>query len=162
MNIFVTDISPLISAQNLCDVHVNKMLLESTQLLSTFLSKNDIKTNYLPTHINHPCQLWVSKDHSGKNLFWLYNHALSLSTEFEFRFNKKHKCLFELINIENDLFKFISSKELPESFVQCMPEIFYENDAIKAYRNFYISKQFTMKVPMKWTKRSLPDWFVKF
>ena len=35
MNIFVVDESPVVSAQQLCDKHVVKMILESAQMLST-------------------------------------------------------------------------------------------------------------------------------
>lgn len=37
MNIFYTDSCPVVAANNLCKVHVNKMYQESCQLLSTAL-----------------------------------------------------------------------------------------------------------------------------
>lgn len=160
MNIFVTDESPIISAQNMCDVHVNKMLLESIQLLSTFLCLKNIKTQYKPTHIKHPCQIWLSNDISGKNVNWLTKHAFSLSNEFEYRKEKRHKCFYELLNIYDDLQKFILSDLKPDNFVQCMPQIFRSDNEIISYRNFYMSKMFTMKVNMKWSKRKQPEWFI--
>lgn len=56
MNIFVTDLDPIVAAQNLADVHVNKMLLESTQLISNVIHIQGLGTPpYKPTHLKHPC-----------------------------------------------------------------------------------------------------------
>ena len=33
MNIFATDSNPIIAARNLCDKHINKMIVESAQML---------------------------------------------------------------------------------------------------------------------------------
>jgi len=60
VNIFITDISPLISAQSLDDKRVVKMVLESAQLLSSaiFINTGFIYSDiYRPTHLHHPCTL---------------------------------------------------------------------------------------------------------
>ena len=38
MNIFVTDKDPVVAAQNLCDKHINKMIVESAQMLANAFS----------------------------------------------------------------------------------------------------------------------------
>ena len=35
MNLFILDQDPVVAAQSQCDIHVNKMIIESGQMLST-------------------------------------------------------------------------------------------------------------------------------
>jgi hypothetical protein len=59
MNIFATDINPEISAINLCDKHIIKMILESAQILCTVRWSKGLYAPYNPTHTKHPCVLWA-------------------------------------------------------------------------------------------------------
>lgn len=91
MNIFVTNTCPIKSAIILDDKRLIKMVLETTQLLSTTLSiLGSEKAPYKPTHKNHPCTIWVKE--SKGNYLWLLNHLKSLATEYTKRYNKVHKC----------------------------------------------------------------------
>lgn len=91
MNIFVTNTCPIKSAIILDDKRLIKMVLETTQLLSTTLSiLGSEKAPYKKTHINHPCTLWVKE--SKGNYLWLLNHLKSLAKEYTKRYNKVHKC----------------------------------------------------------------------
>lgn len=91
MNIFVSDPSPVISARNLDDVRLNKMILESAQLLSTAMHVRGAKiTPYKPTHINHPCSVWTRA--TKGNYQWLYQHFVALLSEFYRRRGKLHAC----------------------------------------------------------------------
>ncbi len=91
MNIFVTNTCPIKSAIILDDKRLIKMVLETTQLLSTTLTiLGSKKAPYKPTHKNHPCTLWVKE--SKGNYLWLLNHLKSLATEYTKRYNKVHKC----------------------------------------------------------------------
>ena len=60
MNIFLLDWNTDVCAQYHCDKHVVKMILESTQMLSTVHSKyySDLAP-YLPVHAKHPCTPYV-------------------------------------------------------------------------------------------------------
>ncbi len=157
MNIFVTDRCPVKSAQNLCDIHVSKMLLESVQLLCTYFNNERFYTPYKSTHRNHPCQLWLKQSYF--NLYWLICHTRALAKEYTHRYGKVHKC--ELVfNQVSEHFKHFSFTHLqPDNFVQCMPDEYRQNNDVLAYRAYYISKQLTMKRPMRWTKRQPPIWF---
>ena len=75
MNIFVLDLYPRQSASALADVHVNKMIVESMQMLTTALHKTGIldadelplradgKTRYSGNaHPHHPCTIWLMED----------------------------------------------------------------------------------------------------
>ena len=158
MNIFVTDISPVVSAQNLCNVHVNKMLLESVQLLSTFLWSHGHNVPYKPTHINHPCVKWLINDTNGSHLNWLNQHALALTQEYNYRYNKPHKSSDVLHYIQNDIMKYIFTNQTPDDFAMCMPDFCKTNTAIMSYRNYYRYKRYNMKIMMSWTNRLPPEW----
>ena len=84
MNIFVTDPCPVKSAQEQCDKHVVKMVLESAQMLSTAwrVFDNEAAENaemYKQAHLNHPCSIWVRE--AQENYIWLYKHFDALCTE---------------------------------------------------------------------------------
>lgn len=99
MNIFVTDPSPIKSAQYLDDKRAVKMILESAQMLSTAIySVSGIREGIKPTHINHPCNLWVRA--SRANYQWLYEHFCALMDEKLKRFPErpphKYECYREI------------------------------------------------------------------
>jgi hypothetical protein len=150
MNIFILDTNPVLAAQYQCNKHVVKMCLETAQMLSTIAGGP-----YKPTHVNHPCTVWARS--SVSNFAWLYSHGVALCNEYERRYNKVHKCLNV---IENTLVNM--SVTLPDEvlspFAQAMPEELKNEDAVKAYRDYYHQKSKT--VDMRWTKRPIPDWFV--
>lgn len=90
MNIFATDPNPEICAQQHCDVHVIKMILETAQLLSTahvVVTGNQVA--YKKTHANHPCGIWIRE--SAHNYKWAFRLFVALLTEYEFRFGRVHK-----------------------------------------------------------------------
>ena len=120
MNIFFVHENPVIAAQSLVDRHCVKMILESTQLLSTahrLLDGKQITINkyvngslparwrkvkrwqlmdkredilYQATHINHPSAIWART--SVENYNWLLEHLFALITEYNYRYGKIHAC----------------------------------------------------------------------
>jgi len=81
MNIFYLDKDPRICAENHCDKHCVKMILEYAQLLSTAHRVLDGDPNqelpdgrqdvlYKATHVNHPSAVWVRQNEA--NYKWLY------------------------------------------------------------------------------------------
>ncbi len=68
---------------NHCDQHLIKMILESTQILSTVLHLNDIKTLYKPSHQKHPCVIWTGQ--SLQNWLWLRKLTCALNEEYKYR-----------------------------------------------------------------------------
>ena len=87
MNIFVVDYDPNKSAQDLCDKHVVKMILETAQMLC---AAHPIGTApYKATHLKHPCTLWVAR--SIDNYEWLLTHGYALCREYTARYGKRHK-----------------------------------------------------------------------
>jgi hypothetical protein len=115
MNIFFLDHDPEIAASYHCDQHINKMLLESTQLLFNsyyirfpgLIDKslkpevrkalmddvfNGAPKVYRPTHLQHGCSKWVAD--RANNFDWLLELAKALAREFVVRYNKNipHAC----------------------------------------------------------------------
>lgn len=154
MNIFVLDTDPLKAAEYHNNKHCVKMSLESTQLLSNALWLNGLTGCYKLTHKGHPTTKWTAA--SRGNFDWLSSLALALCKEYTFRYGKIHKCE-EKINklIEQSYSINFGRKELT-SFVQCMPDCYKCNDAVIAYRNYYIMEK---RYFSKWKLRGVPYWF---
>ncbi len=162
INIFYLDKNPIKCAEFHFDKHISKMIVESTQMLSTAvwcknplfaedMYKNDLI--YLPTHINHPSNKWVRK--SLSHFIWLRNLVIYLNEEKKYRFNSgNHKSYKIVIYLP---FPTIKNIEF-EQPLQCMPEYLHSNDSIVAYRNYYISEE--KNYMAKWTKRETPEWWV--
>lgn len=147
MNIFVLDFDPRKAAEYHCDRHVPKMILESTQMLSTVLNGP-----YKPTHQNHPCTLWVGE--SIDNALWLFDLAYALHHEWQKRWNhaREHKCVEILDGLKKELASLPAVGLTP--FALAMPIEFKTNDPVESYRAYYRSKTFA-----QWRYSSEPDWW---
>lgn len=151
MNIFVVEEDPILSAQALCDKHVVKMVLESAQILSTVSHKLGKPGPYRPTHKNHPCVLWAGA--TFENWKWLYYHLFALSREYTFRYGKVHKTAEHLVTLRE-----IGRPEKGEltPFVQAMPDELRGDNAVDAYRRYYVRDKARFA---RWTRREKPVWF---
>lgn len=182
MNIFVVDHDPIVAAQNLCDKHVVKMIVESAQMLSTAhrvldgtpytdsSSKRKIKRWRHPDDItdqklckavmvNHPCTVWTVQ--STHNYSWLYVHGLALCAEYTFRYGKVHS----MQTLYNDFLSKVpialikNFKNALTPYAQAMPDKYRNSeDAILAYRNYYINEKNKFA---KWTRREVPMWYTQ-
>ena len=147
MNIFVLDDDPFVAAQYHADIHVNKMILESAQMLSTVLSGP-----YKPTHANHPCTLWVGASRS--NAAWVCMLAEGLNREAQQRYSKHtdHKSW----TVIRDMIPLLDT--LPDygltPFALAMPEEYKSDDAVNSYRAYYHSKP-----KMQWRYSFAPYWW---
>lgn len=162
MNIFVTDENPLKSANNLDSKRVNKMLLESTQMLCTAVNLCGGDTPYKSTHINHPCNVWARK--SRENWFWLLRHASKLSINYTLTTNKVHKCQ----GILDDLLLTKAYDKIPSgeltSFINCARNISKGVDyseispVTEAYRRYLDDRWNTDKLKPSWKHGNKPEW----
>ena len=153
MNIFILDKTPELCAQNHCDKHVSKMILESAQMLCTVLWISGREAPYKPVHAKHPCTLWAGA--SLENWLWLKNLSVSLNEEFCWRYDRTtpHKSAQVIQSLSPPP---IESKGL-QQHPQCMPDQYkVSDDPITAYRNYYIGE----KHFAKWTKREAPQWYM--
>ena len=158
MNIFYTSSSPRIAAQEHCDKHVVKMIIEYAQLLSTAhhvidgdSARSDI---YRVTHKNHPSAVWVreSVEHYG----YVVSLLEELGNEYTHRYGKTHKTIREVLPA-----LLLPPKRMPMDGgwtppPQCMPDEYKRPLVTAAYRNYIRSA----KRPFaKWTNRQAPAWF---
>lgn len=181
MNIFVLSTNFEECVQFHCDKHVVKMIVEHTQLLSNTvrkvkgspikigaakninlldgetasLSGGRININeklvYAQTHENHPCSLWVGESQS--NFDWLVELNMALIDEYGYRYNKRHACTTIMENIARLNVQF-EDRGLTK-FAQAMPEQYRNENAVKAYRDYYIGEKLSFA---KWTHREIPYW----
>lgn len=149
MNIFVLDRDPALAAKYHCDRHVPKMILESTQMLSTVLDGP-----YKPTHVNHPCTKWVAESRS--NAAWLISLAYHLHLEWRERWGhtRDHKCVSVLDGLisERQLASLPNIGTTP--FALAMPDEFKTDDPVESYRAYYHSKTFA-----SWERGAEPHWW---
>ena len=158
MNIFALDDHPILAASAHADRHLHKMIVESTQMLSTVAQGKGvfIECMYKPTHSKHPCTLWVAE--SPHNRAWLFELIMSLHKQ---RLSILHKSVPVAIEIFNALAEDgDASKHTP--FAQAMPDHLRGPDAIEAYRRYYKWKreqgmQLDYKSPSIIT-RAPPSW----
>lgn len=181
MNIFILNNDPIIAAQEQCDKHVVKMIVESGQMLSTAhrmldgtverrpskSGKTTVNYYKLPderedimykaVHFNHPCSVWSRE--SIANYRWHYDHFVALCDEYTYRYGKIHSTDTKLREV---LFKVPNNMPAVnltpfKLAMQSNPECIALQDPIKAYRAFYQTKQKRFK--MEWAKRPIPEWF---
>jgi len=154
MNIFVLDLDPQKAARYHCDQHVVKMVLETAQLLSGVLPYQS--GIYRPTHLKHPCALWVRESH--ENFMWLAALGEALAQEYTWRFNKKHKSLgviTKCMELEASTHRLIS-RGCVSPFAQCMPDEYRVHaNPVQAYRNYYLGD----KAAFATWKNGKPSWW---
>lgn len=154
MNIFVLDSDISLCARFHCDRHVNKMILESVQILCTVLNERGFDTPYKSTHRKHPCVLWV--DQSYENFLWLAELTDALNQEYRYRYDKdRDHASFRVLG---DILHYrYESRGLTE-FAQAMPDEYYvKGDAVAAYRAFYLGDKYRFA---RWTRRPAPEWWI--
>jgi hypothetical protein len=157
VNIFVLDTDPVIAAQMHCDKHVVKMVLEMGQMLSTVHRRygNEDPVLYKPTHQRHPCTLWIGE--SVGNYDWAQQHFSALAFEYSHRYGKRHKTYEKL---------WVPFLETPADmpnigltpFAQAMPDEYKHEDAVIAYRRYYLGEKSTF---LNYTKRGKPTWLTE-
>ncbi len=181
MNIFYLHYDTKICAQEHCDKHVVKMIIEYAQLLSTahrlldgtmYLDKTANGRNikrwkladyrepilYKASHINHPSAVWVRQDFSHYQ--WLWNLAYELCDEYRYRYggetDKQHKTSLVIQRLSfapNNISRTGIFQEPP----QAMPDdVKVPGNSIAAYKNYY--KKYKVRFAT-WKNREVPHWF---
>lgn len=179
MNIFVLDHNPFVAARYHIDKHVVKMILELAQILSTahrfldgseyFEENNNRRIKrwrlankaadsmlYKATHVNHPCSIWARD--SSENYRWTFDLLRALCAEYTHRYGKVHKTTELLPFLIREPAK-IKHRDLSD-FAQAIPTHLRQNDAVQAYRDYYTEVK-AKTLPMTWTGREIPKWFIK-
>jgi hypothetical protein len=163
VNIFVLSLDPAEAARDHCDRHVNKMILETAQLLSTAhrslagdtLSEELSANLYRPTHANHPCAVWVRE--SAYNYQWAFTLLESLIEEYAHRYgNESGK-----VHATSRLLPFLRHTPIGLAgeftpFRLAMPDECKVGDAVESYREYYRTHKAGFAT---WKNRPVPVWF---
>ena len=165
MNIFLTSYKPQEAARHLDDLRLNKMILETAQLLSNGYRQlfGDHSDLYRTTHVKHPCSLWVCKN--IENYSWLVNYFDAVAQEKYRRdlikksaswvqFHKSWRHLFEIFHskcqasLSSPIFDF-NCTEFPALEVRAA----YQKQLVKKWLN-------DLRAP-QWTGCSAPEFWQK-
>ena len=159
MNIFYLDRNIEKCAQYHCDKHVNKMILESAQLLAsavrlTHPDAENVPGLYRLTHKNHPDAVWVRS--SINHYLYLMDLMEALNKECQFRYshNKTHISLSKVLDWPYPNLPDIPFSEPPKCVHDDWKQV---PDVVDAYRAYYNRDK---KDIATWKKRTPPDWFV--
>jgi len=156
MNIFYLNADPSKCARDHCDKHVCKMIIEYAQLLSTahhVLDGEDAPDNiYKKTHVNHPSAVWARQNRD--NYLWLYVLFIECLAEYKRRYVRDHAT--------SRLRDTLSSppNNIPDGELtvppQCMPDHYKRDDAIQAYRAYYVGDKAGFA---RWRYSDTPTWY---
>ena len=151
MNIFILSECPVKSAEYLCDKHCVKMTLETAQILCSVFETG--VAPYRRTHYNHPCSVWSRS--SSHNYQWTVDHGYALCREYTERYGKIHKSE-EVIRWCD----YNRPRNLPKigltKFVLAMPEKYYNDNPVQAYRDYYNGEKVEFA---RWKSEKIPYWF---
>lgn len=164
LNVFVVSRYPELCAQALDDKRLNKMVLETTQLICTVLNKtyHSRVAPYESVHHNHPITLWA--EGLPASLPWLYELGICYGNEIIYRHGRKHASHLVL---EGMTFKWPWLTKY-----RILQEDQFHNGARhrgrgldfthlpvrKAYREYLNARWPDDKRKPVWTRRSPPSW----
>jgi hypothetical protein len=165
MNIFATSTCPKSAAQDHCDKHLVKMILETAQLLSTAHhlegEASDIPGIYKVTHENHPSAAWVRSTRA--NYLWAYDLFVALCDEYTRRYGRVHKTDTKLRAGLMTVPRHIVSRDLTAP-PACMPDAFkYDAEGewpVESYRRYLAhGKSWLTADSFKKRAGGAPAWF---
>ena len=156
MNIFALHEDPKKAARMLCDQHVVKMILESAQMMCMAYHDSDLTPPYKTKGFrNHPCSIWART--TMGNYKWLYDHAKEMCRIYTEATGKIHKSEAVLDWCFENSYYLINTEQTPTmtQFALAMPDEFKNyKDTIQSYRDYYKSKDFSMR----YTYNKNPVW----
>lgn len=175
MNIFATTPDPHTSAAALCDRRVNKMILESAQLLSAAIHAEP-RFSKLAPHVyhmpagshwqKHPCTIWT-KAHPH-NAHWLLAHLQGLINEYQYRYERHHpteQLLPYFYEVDERLTQGHTAQ--PAEFANCTSSAIAKYDfrtqpVHTAYRLALMTKWLRLDpskgLTPRWGRRGPPEW----
>jgi hypothetical protein len=167
VNIFFLDVDPRLAAQAHVDKHVNKMIIETAQLLSTAHHLcPDTEPHpdlYKVTHQNHPSARWVRD--SGANYWWTYQLLAWLSIEYTHRYRRVHASTIRLSNVlclvpyslwkTKDIQYMTPPPPAMPDDLKLYPNPRILDEAVANYRNYYKHGKADLH---RWTRRNPPIW----
>lgn len=162
MNIFVLDRNPVIAAQSLDDVRLERLCFECLEMLSMYFHINKGISNifkYREHQLEHPVSVWIRKDIKHYN--WALAYGVSLCNEYLYRFginNKYAKYYVEILKYTPVQLPIDENLKFRNSTINYK----HVKDIVLAYKYHYAwkLKESDIKIPKYWTKRELPQWLI--
>lgn len=166
MNIFAISPSPFECARALDDKRLNKMILETAQLLSTAirlkpelfpnLTEVDQSALYRPTHAGHGVSIWVRE--SYVNFDWTHALLYELLAEYTFRTEKLHGC-GKIIDILGPTIVFQPLKTFCNFARNKSLNLDFTSRPVHEAYKLYLNVRWDNDIrEPKWTKRGMPEW----
>lgn len=175
MNLFRIDDDPAVTASQLADRHVRKMVLEGAQVLSTACRLvstahpdlwgrysaaiiNDIdEALYAVAHRYHPVTLYAT---SRDGAACVLEHSRALCQEFRWRWGKHHKseAVIETASMYIRAFPELTIVAGQPVAPVCVDEDLRTLPDFDAYRAHLLRKYQTWERPPVWTQRPRPTW----
>lgn len=172
VNIFYTSTDPYECAKHLDDKRLNKMLVETAQLLCTAARHyvHEAICNghhlYKSTHVNHPCAMWIRQD--PDNFSFGLGLLRAYVLEYKYRFDKIHKSgdmyfpLWQLKGLMWPSFNWVAWRQQQSEPPHCFhPLVSRDLPATKGYQETLRLKWVNDVREPKWTKRDKP-FFAEF
>jgi hypothetical protein len=163
MNLFRIDNDPAVTASQLADRHVRKMVLEGAQILCTAvrlvvpMHLYDRAELYKVAHKHHPVTRYCTSRAGARDVL---AHSLALADEYRFRWSKQHAS--EAVLIRAALFiDFLPEIDIDNNLPippLCVDEDLRTLPDHDAYRAHLLRKYQTWKRPPLWTNRQRPEW----
>lgn len=174
MNLFILDKDPVQAARYYQDLHVNKIIIEGSQLLAAAYSLERLAQPDCPRtqkgtprvhgHYNHPMSKWVRENKI--NFKWALRHIEALSEEYTYRFEDVHYTHTFIEWCYNNFPELPEGQltEHPQCFRISYPQCIVPGNPIQGYWNYYNIAKTSFKFKNKivkatWTKRPIPPLF---
>lgn len=189
MNIFLLSnaIDPLThydeQATYHCDKHIIKMIAESTQMLVTAMTVNNLLPGFSllqNQHIldrlpckplgasmqKHPCTIWASESLTNFNYLACLARALCREHGYRYPLSTSHayeSWLYDLADMLRKDFNVNSSSPLPTHFAVAIKDADKRSthtphhEAVKLYRSYYVADKIGFAT---WKRRGTPVWFM--
>lgn len=174
MNLFILDPDPVLAAQENCDKHVCKIILEAAQMVMLAYhehgmpeAKPDFEIWNAKTHKNNHLSKWVR--HNSANYQWTIAHGLALCDEFNLRYGKVHK-VQRLLEWCRDnppprlptgtltTFRQAVAEDCYSSPCPVARDVATNDEIVEAYRAYYVKYKAKFA---KWSVRPTPQWFTE-
>lgn len=163
MNIFYTNEHTELAARDLDDVRLNKMILETAQILSTVFCSlgSDHVGLYRSSHEAHPCVVWAGQSRSHTD--WLIRYLQALYNEWRWRrddpfgVTHSHKSGDKVGLFRQQLRRWSPEDKGWQDPPNCsrFPD---HTNLIQAYRTTLAEKWLTDTIKVTWNRRGPPLW----
>jgi hypothetical protein len=169
MNLFILSLIPREVAEAMMDKHIVKIILEAVQMLCSarrILLPDDEEGNaplYKLAHKNHPVTIWCRE--SQANFIWTLDLVDEMHKEWQYRYEHPETKIHKSYTVAQYLREHMPDASLfPQQrltpFAQAMPVQYKHEDAVQAYRNYYMSEE-KQKIATWNKKRAAPSWYIK-